>query len=115
MKGRWKYVTRGLRESSRLCQESAEHASWSICWSCCTYGGWDREAISHRRREVYNRRWRTVCGLAGVDAGSKLAMGDEGCGALLEDDLEVVGATGMRDIDGRRRPVSEDDGLLFLS
>ena len=30
-----------------------------------------------------------------MDAGGKLALGDEGGGALVRDDLEVVGATGV--------------------
>ena len=67
----------------------------------------------HERR--WRRRWRSVGGFGGVDAGGELALGDEGRGALLWDDLEVVGAKGVEDVDGRRRPVSEDDGPLLLS
>ena len=48
-------------------------------------------------------------------AGSSLALSDEGSGALLRDDLEVVGATGVCEIDGRGGPLAEDDGPLFLS
>lgn len=50
-----------------------------------------------------------------MDAGGSLALGDEGTSTLLRDDLEVVGATGVREIDGWRGPLSEDDGPLFLS
>ena len=50
-----------------------------------------------------------------MEASGELALSDEGCGALLWDDLEVVRATGVCDIDGRRRPLAEDDGPLFLS
>ncbi len=46
------------------------------------------------------RRQRSKGGFAGVDAGGELALSDEGCGALLWDDLEVVRATGVGDIDG---------------
>ena len=66
-------------------------------------------------RGLYWRRWRSVGGFGGVDAGSTLALGDEGCGAFVGDDLEVVWATGVEEVDGRRGPVSEDDGPLFLS
>ncbi len=61
------------------------------------------------------RRQRSKGRLAGVDASGELALSDEGCGALLWDDLEVVRATGVGDVDGRRGPVAEDDGPLFLS
>ena len=60
------------------------------------------------------RRRRSVCGLAGVDASSSLALSDEVGGALVGDDLEVVGATGVEEVDGRGGPVSEDDGPLLL-
>ena len=46
--------------------------------------------VNNRRR-----RRRSVSGLAGVDAGSSLALSDEGSGALVGDDLEVVRATGV--------------------
>ena len=61
------------------------------------------------------RRRRRICGLARVYASSTLALGGEGFGTLLRDDLEVVGATGVCDVDGWRRPVAEDDGPLLLS
>ena len=47
--------------------------------------------------------------------GGSLALGDEVSGALVGDDLKVVGTTGVKEIDGRRRPLSEDDGPLNLS
>ena len=53
-------------------------------------------------------------GFAGVDASSSLAGGDEVCGALVGNDLEVVGSTGVSEVDGRRRPLAEDDGPLLL-
>ena len=68
-----------------------------------------------KHRRLYDRRWRSVGGFAGVDAGISLALSDEGSGALLWDDLEVVGATGVCEIDGRRGPLAEDDGPLLLS
>ena len=37
------------------------------------------------------------------------------CGAFVGDDLEVVWATGLSDVDGRGGPVTEDDGPLLLS
>ncbi len=39
--------------------------------------------------------WRSVGGLAGVDAGSSLALSDEVGGALVGNDLKVVGTTGV--------------------
>ena len=68
-----------------------------------------------KHRRLYDRRWRSVGGFAGVDAGISLALSDEGSGALLRDDLEVVGATGVCEIDGRGGPLAEDDGPLLLS
>ena len=50
-----------------------------------------------------------------MNAGGELALSDEGCRAFLWDDLEVVGATGVGDVDGRCGPASEDDGPLLLS
>ncbi len=41
------------------------------------------------------RRRRSPGGLAGVDAGSSLALSDEVCGALVGNDLKVVGTTGV--------------------
>ena len=64
---------------------------------------------------VYERRWRSVGGFAGVDASSPLALSDEGVGAFVGDDLEVVRSTGVEEVDGRGGPVKEDDGPLFLS
>ena len=49
---------------------------------------WDR--LNNRRR-----RRRSPSGLARVDAGSSLTLSDEGSGALVGDDLEVVRATGV--------------------
>ena len=48
-------------------------------------------------------------------AGVSLALGDEGVGAFVGDDLKVVRATGVGDVDGRCGPVSEDNGPLLLS
>ncbi len=42
-----------------------------------------------------DRRWRSVGGFAGVDASSSLAQSDEVCGALVGNDLKVVGTTGV--------------------
>ena len=47
----------------------------------------------HRR--LNDGRRRSVRGLAGVDASSALAGGDEVGGALVGNDLEVVGSTGV--------------------
>ena len=52
--------------------------------------------------------------LAGVDAGISLALCDEGGGSFVGNDLEVVGATGVGDVDGRYGPLTEDDDPLFL-
>ena len=52
-------------------------------------------------------------GFAGVDAHGELALSDEMCGGLLWDDLDVVRATGVGDIDGWGRPRMKDDGPLF--
>lgn len=43
-----------------------------------------------------------------MNAGGSLALGDEGVGTLLKDDLEVVGATSVEEIDGWRETVSVD-------
>ena len=48
-------------------------------------------------------------------ASSSLALSDEVSGALVGNDLEVVRATGVQQIDRRRGPLAEDDGPLFLS
>ena len=61
------------------------------------------------------RRWRGEGRLAWVYAGVYLALSDEVGGALLRDDLKVVGSTGVGEVDGRRRPLAEDDGPLLLS
>ena len=39
--------------------------------------------------------WGDVGRFAGVDASSSLAGGDEVCGALVGNDLKVVGTTGV--------------------
>ena len=44
-----------------------------------------------------------------------LALGDEVGGALVGNDLEVVRAAGVYEVDRRRRPLAEDDGPLLLS
>ena len=46
-------------------------------------------------RRWRRRRRRSVGGLAGVDASSALAGGDECGGAFVGDDLKVVGSTGV--------------------
>ena len=69
---------------------------------------WDRWRQDWRRRRGEGR-------LAWVYAGVSLALSDEVGGALLRDDLKVVGSTGVGEVDGRRRPLAEDDGPLFLS
>ena len=62
---------------------------------------------------LYNR-WRRGPGrLAGMDAGVSLALSDEGPGTFLRDDLEVVRATGVCEIDGWGGPRTKDDGPLF--
>jgi len=61
------------------------------------------------------RRWRGEGRLARMYASNSLALGDEGPGTFLRDDLEVVGATSVCDVDGRCGPMSEDDGPLLLS
>ncbi len=50
-----------------------------------------------------------------MDASSSLAQSDEVCGALVGNDLKVVGTTGVYKVDRRRGPLAEDDGPLFLS
>ena len=50
-----------------------------------------------------------------MDAGISLALCNEVSGAFVGDDLKVVGSTGVGEVDGRRRPLAEDDGPLFLS
>ncbi|CAK0765233.1 hypothetical protein CVIRNUC_003238 [Coccomyxa viridis] len=45
----------------------------------------------------------------------ELLVGDESNEAVVGDDMEVVRATGVGDIDGWREPMSEDDDPLFLS
>ncbi len=50
-----------------------------------------------------------------MDAGISLALCDEVSGAFVGDDLKVVGSTGVGEVDGRRRPLAEDDGPLLLS
>ena len=42
------------------------------------------------------------------------ALGEEGVGALVGDDLEVVGVTGLEEVDGSSGPHAEDDGPLDL-
>ena len=69
----------------------------------------------HLWRRWRRRRRRGIGRLAGVYAGSSLALGDEVSGAFVGDDLEVVRATGVCDVDRRRRPNKEDDGPLLLS
>jgi len=64
---------------------------------------------------VDDGRWRDESRLARVDASGELALSDEGPGTLVGDNLEVVRATDVCDVDGRRRPYSEDDGPLLLS
>ncbi len=59
--------------------------------------------------------WRDESRLARVDASGELALCDDGPGTFLGDDLEVVRATSVCDVDGRCGPVSEDDGPLLLS
>ena len=59
--------------------------------------------------------WRGPGRLAGVYASISLALGDEVSGAFVGDDLEVVRATGVGDIDGWCGPRTKDDGPLFLS
>ena len=59
--------------------------------------------------------WRDEGRLARVDAGISLALCDEVSGAFVGDDLKVVGSTGVCEVDGRRRPLAEDDDPLFLS
>ena len=44
---------------------------------------------------LHNLHRRGEGGLGGVNASGMLASGDEASGALLRDDLEVVGATGV--------------------
>ena len=44
-----------------------------------------------------------------------LPLSDEGSRAFVGDDLEVVRATGVQEIDRRRGPLAEDDDPLFLS
>jgi len=61
------------------------------------------------------RRRRGEGRLARVDAYGELALSDEVSGALLRDDLEIVRATGVGDIDGWSGPRTKDDGPLFLS
>ena len=61
------------------------------------------------------RRQRSKGGFARMHAGGELALSNEGCGALLWDDLEVVRATGVGDIDRWCGPSTEDDGPLLLS
>ena len=58
--------------------------------------------------------WRDESRLAWKNAGISLALCDEGPGTFLGDDLKVVRSTGVGDVDRGRRPVSEDDGPLFL-
>jgi len=59
--------------------------------------------------------WRGPGRLGGVDARVSLALSDEVGGALLRDDLKVVGSTGVCEIDGWGGPGTKDDGPLFLS
>jgi hypothetical protein len=66
-------------------------------------------------RRLYDLNRRSKDRLAGVDAGLSLALDDEVSGAFVGDDLKVVRTTGVKDIDGRRRPESEDNGPLNLS
>ncbi|BDA45216.1 hypothetical protein COCOBI_07-0030 [Coccomyxa sp. Obi] len=70
------------------------------------WDGWRLNDSNRRRSEGRGPR---------VDASSSLALSDEVSGALVGDDLKVVGSTGVEEVDGRRRPVSEDDGPLLLS
>ena len=63
----------------------------------------------------WRRGRRSEGRLSRMDAGSPLALSDEVGGAFVGDDLEVVGSTGVEEVDGRGWPVSEDDGPLFLS
>ncbi|CAL8470485.1 g10027 [Coccomyxa elongata] len=49
--------------------------------------------------------------LARFNADSSLELS----GALVGNDLKIVGSTGVKEIDGRGGPVSEDDGPLLLS
>lgn len=55
-----------------------------------------------------DRRWRSPSGFAKVDANGCLALGDEGVCALVGDDLEIVGATSVVEVDGRCGPLPED-------
>ena len=67
-----------------------------------------------KHRRLYDRRRRGIGRSARLDAGSPFAKGDEGVGALVGNDLEIGGSTGVEEVDGRGRPVAEDDGPLFL-
>jgi hypothetical protein len=77
--------------------------------SCCTAC---RSGQAPTGRQ-YNRRG--VSRLPWVYAGGSLALSDEVSRALLRDDLEVIGSTGVKEIDGRFGPLLEDDGPLLLS
>ena len=50
---------------------------------------------AHAGRHCNARRRRSPRGLAGVDASSSLALSDEVSGALVGNDLKVVGPTGV--------------------
>ena len=74
--------------------------------------------VSRHLRELGRLDWgwrRSPGGLGGVYADGTLALGDEGPGTFLRDNLKVVRATGVCDIDRRHGPESEDDGPLLLS
>ena len=71
--------------------------------------------LLHDKRRWRRCKWRSPSGLARVDASSSLALSDETSGALVGDDLEVVRATGVQEIDRRLRPLAGDDDPLFLS
>ena len=54
--------------------------------------------LLHDRRRWRRWRRRRVCRLARVDAGSSLSLSNEGSGALVGDDLEIVRATGVQEV-----------------
>lgn len=51
--------------------------------------------LLRKHRRLYDGRRRSIGGLARVDAGGSLALGDEEGGAFVGDDLKIIGSTGV--------------------
>ena len=51
--------------------------------------------LLRKHRRLYDGRRRSIGGLAGMYAGGSLALGDEVGGALVGNNLKIIGTTGV--------------------